>query len=109
MNKTYTRTLALATTVPGQLAKEQSCKLISAATAVPETPRERSFKAIDKAPQGSSLWQKQRLRANEAVSECLKIIKAPVTRSSSNALRHHREGRIYLLFIHAGEKGATWD
>ena len=36
MNKTYTRTLALVTTVLGLLAKEQSCKLISAAAAVPE-------------------------------------------------------------------------
>lgn len=83
--------------------------LFSAAAAVPENLKGRLLKAIDKAPQGSILWQKQRLRVNEAVSERFKIIEAPLTRSSSNALHHHRQGRISLLFIHTGEKGTTWD
>lgn len=66
--------------------------------------KERLLKATDKAQQGSSLRQKQKLRINKAVSEWFKIIKAPLIRSSRNALCHHREERIYLLFIHTGDK-----
>lgn len=104
MNKTYTRIIALATTVLGLLAKEQSCKLTSAA-AVPGNLEEKLLKAI-KASEGSSLWQKQRLKVDEAVSELFKIIKAPLTRSSSNVLHHRSGGRIDTLFIHTAEKGA---
>lgn len=106
MKKTYTRIIALATTVLGTLAKEQSCKLTSSSAAVPGNLEEKFLKAIYKAPEGSSFWQKQRLKVAEAVSESFQIIKAPLTGSFSSVSHHRSGGRIYILFIHIGEKGA---